>query len=1478
MRAVAQPASKESANAKRPGSEPVNSAANDWAGETLFVQRKTCPCGGSCPKCAGAQVVQPKLILGESHDRYEREADEFAEGFENGGAQKTLSAVDRNVADIGDPLPAAASSLVSRALRSSSAQTLSPAALRPFESRLPVSTSAVRVHTNGEAAAAADALGARAFTAGHDIVFGANQFAPETREGRGLLAHELAHVTQQSAAGPAPGPPMAQRAMLVQRQGKDAPVKDAGADAADLAPTEEEPKYKWIDYTKAAAMNRKWFGLFQLANMNPLTPYDPFTTPNAFINRVAAWQIAVHRGVDGVSFSQFVFAAGEEQAKVRSGSPETALAGIDKVAKSAKAGTFQPGLNVDPDGVLGASTLWTMMVADAMSTNPANVKALHKAKIPIELLNFAESDPGAYQATWRAVHAYQFNKPRFKATWTTLAQADTVFETFDELDILPDSDYGFLTNLFFDGTLPETPAIADHDLIAILARGYQGEAVELLASIMEVDRSYYSAVDVERLVLQQKPDWRQTMDLRMAETLWPRANKLIEDLDLNPPQTPAAKAALTRLEENDGRPPANQPMSVLAVIARLPDKDEKFWKETAKKYVDDKVALEKAADEATQDYLKGLTDTYKKRMGGTPDIQKSDGGAFLELLVGDAFDDSQKALQEENSKPVPGVDITQRLQARTGGDKAEKLYALAQQKDYVIVQLSDDKDSRFPLPIRQIDASRAAAVKNGSNPLMFDMIDTPHAAMHGYMPQRFTARKTENGSEAAVGPYQLSEDKDALSYEKWQGRITHEFATFDPVLIEINEFNPDAGFLFRLGRQAVGTDKIVAQYFWTLGGSLPNLSDQLWSSQGRINIMGWVDAVLTVVALGALVAAPLAAGLEASGSSAAAELGEQAISAAMRRALYLALRKFVINEAIGEILNRISYFMNSDPDVPEGLKKAWNGLMIALLVYGGTKLVRQGIKAYRNVGGAALKAQLAALEKELDAGVRGGKTELSASEAAAEAEIKSNTTEKFQQAAGADGGESGGAGRVRSDDPRASDVTAKPDTTLTPQDSSDLRKALGDDLANAVEAGTNETARKRLAQIKLPDAIKKLAEAFKPKELARILAAVEIETLAEFAKTLEKEALSRVLKAFSGKPAGVRLMRAFASDPARLSILLASFDELNLMSLAENPGAEKFFQVASAVDPALFGDALSRMGKGKAGSMTRFRNLLEAVGPERTAQVLNTYTPLEIRARWKPRGQLSAPQNVTRLAISYDGATPNRARLGSVPTASDARPSTFFASDFGSFYAVGPEASAPATVRSTLATIQAATAAAANRLEELIARAGKGMLTDADLQALPPNARATVDAFLEAGPKDLNRAALYGSALQYLAEAELRKQGGGVLPAGPRSSPSENPRQQDAHPRRAIGTNLKQRPAFSNQEHLRTRGLRLDHQKRSWKNCKVRRWHPARHLRGRSGPARSATPRRGPEFIPDYHPEKNRRSTRNSQSATGYQTGTRHQP
>jgi hypothetical protein len=58
----------------------------------------------------------------------------------------------------------------------------------------------VRIHTNDKATASAKSIHAAAYTVGYDIVFGPGRYAPRTMQGLHLLAHELAHVIQQSGA------------------------------------------------------------------------------------------------------------------------------------------------------------------------------------------------------------------------------------------------------------------------------------------------------------------------------------------------------------------------------------------------------------------------------------------------------------------------------------------------------------------------------------------------------------------------------------------------------------------------------------------------------------------------------------------------------------------------------------------------------------------------------------------------------------------------------------------------------------------------------------------------------------------------------------------------------------------------------------------------------------------------------------------------------------------------------------------------------------------------------------------------------------------------------------------------------------------------------------------------------------------------------------------------------------------------------
>ncbi|WP_295386940.1 DUF4157 domain-containing protein [uncultured Thiodictyon sp.] len=124
----------------------------------------------------------------------------------------------------GQPVP----SLVQDVLRMPG-QPLEPAPQRLMETRLQQVTqptganpagdfSQVRIHTGTPAAQSAQAVAARAYTVGRDIVFGAGQYDPGSRDGQRLLAHELTHVIQgrsqaavpttlwRAPAGPAPAP------------------------------------------------------------------------------------------------------------------------------------------------------------------------------------------------------------------------------------------------------------------------------------------------------------------------------------------------------------------------------------------------------------------------------------------------------------------------------------------------------------------------------------------------------------------------------------------------------------------------------------------------------------------------------------------------------------------------------------------------------------------------------------------------------------------------------------------------------------------------------------------------------------------------------------------------------------------------------------------------------------------------------------------------------------------------------------------------------------------------------------------------------------------------------------------------------------------------------------------------------------------------------------------------------------------------
>ncbi len=195
-----------------------------------------CPFGGACHGCPGS--LQTKLKIGQPGDRYEQEADRVAEWvmrIPERNVKKPTAVPDRVQGGIGiQPLQTGchsgpwghppgkeqrtepwrtgetSSHIPPRIAAGPAGQTAGlrnegrplPESVRTFfEPRFGYNLSRVRIHTEAAASKTARSINARAYTYGRHIVFGDEQYAPHSAEGKRLLAHELAHVIQQNGDG-----------------------------------------------------------------------------------------------------------------------------------------------------------------------------------------------------------------------------------------------------------------------------------------------------------------------------------------------------------------------------------------------------------------------------------------------------------------------------------------------------------------------------------------------------------------------------------------------------------------------------------------------------------------------------------------------------------------------------------------------------------------------------------------------------------------------------------------------------------------------------------------------------------------------------------------------------------------------------------------------------------------------------------------------------------------------------------------------------------------------------------------------------------------------------------------------------------------------------------------------------------------------------------------------------------------------------
>lgn len=182
---------------------------------------------------APAHPVQPKLAVSQPGDPFEQEADRVADrvmrfatnpspndlGLSGsagesqkmqrkcGPCEEEEQKVQRSADSSYSDSPGSAPALLSN----SGGHPLDPPIRDFMERQFGHNFGDVQVHTNSAAAESARGVNALAYTISPHIVFGANQFAPETRSGQRLLAHELAHVVQQQSAGGGPVASMVMR-------------------------------------------------------------------------------------------------------------------------------------------------------------------------------------------------------------------------------------------------------------------------------------------------------------------------------------------------------------------------------------------------------------------------------------------------------------------------------------------------------------------------------------------------------------------------------------------------------------------------------------------------------------------------------------------------------------------------------------------------------------------------------------------------------------------------------------------------------------------------------------------------------------------------------------------------------------------------------------------------------------------------------------------------------------------------------------------------------------------------------------------------------------------------------------------------------------------------------------------------------------------------------------------------------------------
>lgn len=714
-------------------------------------------------------------------------------------------------------------------------------------------------------------------------------------------------------------------------------VQQSGGDVVRRSP-DDEARISGIDYDDARTKNQHYWDRYKLSEVGVTNGLNPYDNPVAYANYVYRFQ------------------------------------------KVLRAKGYDKSLIKEPlrrDGILGQKTMLCLgMLYKFYENNPEYDEELSNAGIDLAMLeHIASLEGGEFENAIDAAVA-DIIELDFLAEWNQQINSELVFEHFTWYEssfktALPESVLNSTEGL---------ENLTTDDYVAIYTELFGGKQLECHMAFFEGDRDFVHRNDATDFGKEHSPAGasRYFYEIAVNPLFY---QQIIKNLPLTIPEDDSAKLIHQKLmTEKDGigaKSETSEPhISGLALACYLPDLTDEEYNGAILRAMYRNMVTDIAYEEAAADWVSDFRQGVDERLAGTPDI--TDYATLLGVMAG------------SGGAPI------------SDPSKVEALLQKASTTLGLVIKL-EGQDEPFFLTYDAIQKARLQAERNGRNPLKFGTFPAPPGSHFKIDSFRFTARpNSEGGAEVGFSASELLCDSgdggSCAPWSDWDNFRTANYGPMEPVLVEISELNPNTTFWVQRWRELNGTNQWKNRTYWMFGSSLIDTSGQLWDYADSQNTIAWIDAVVSIFAAATIVAGPLiavegglATGAIAAGSS---QVGIQLTKSFVKNAFW-----FAISEVAAQSLLDFDAKIN-DPDngYTDSEKEAWKDFKIALLVLGGTVLLRAAYKGLTARLSTGLRAELRVLESEIaqaGAEVATGATRAEGL-AVAESTIRSNADEMVE--------------------------------------------------------------------------------------------------------------------------------------------------------------------------------------------------------------------------------------------------------------------------------------------------------------------------------------------------------------------------------------------------------------------------------------------------------------------------------------------------